>query len=123
VAGDAPPSNSGEHHMADSENTSREATSGDAEVLVPSETWTQEDAPVNAAPAVTEQTPFRDDQLLFFEGTMIRNELADAQADPEAARSLAARHWSRLLYDPNRPWRGQTPYPQIGVQKAEKQGR
>jgi hypothetical protein len=123
MADAAPPSNSGEHHMADSENTSSEETSGDADVLVPAETWTQEDAPVSAAPAVTEQTPFRDDQLLFFEGAPIRDELADAQADPEAARSLAARHWSRLLYDPNRPWRGQTPYPQIGVPTPDQQGR
>jgi hypothetical protein len=118
--------------MTESENTQTRdtqgetpsvAASGDAETLVPSESWTQEDAPVSAAPAVTEQTPFRDDQLLFFEGAQIRNELANAQADPEAARSLAARHWSRLIYDPNRPWRGQTPYPQIGVLKPDKQGR
>src|SRR5437764_13108413 len=90
-----------------------EPTSDAANVLVPAETWTQEAELTSAAPVATDQTPFRDDQLLFFEGTLNRNELADAQSDPEAARTLAARHWSRLLYSPNAPWRGRTPYPQV----------
>jgi hypothetical protein len=116
--------------MADAENTSmrdaqndaeREFTSEAGETLVPEETWTQEDAPLGAEPVATEQTPFRDDQLLFFEGDLMRNELADAQSDPEAARSLAARHWSRLLYDPNLPWRGRAPYPQVSMPKPGKQ--
>src|SRR5262245_31835136 len=102
--------------MAESENTpmgdaASESTSDAAESLVPAETWTQEGAFSVPEPAPAEGAPFRDDQLLIFEGGLIRNELADAQADPEAARSLAARHWSRLLYDPNAPWRGRTPYP------------
>ncbi len=114
--------------MAESETTpmgdaTSESTSDAAETLVPTETWTQEGASANAEPAPAEGTPFRDDQLLFFEGGLMRNELADAQADPEAARSLAARHWSRLLYDPNAPWRGRAPYPQISVPKPDKQGR
>jgi len=118
--------------MAESENRSmRDAQNDEAsefmseagEALVPAETWTEESVSSSAEPVVTDQTPFRDDQLLFFEGGLMRNELADAQADPEAARSLAARHWSRLLYDPHRPWRGQAPYPQIGVPKPDKQGR
>lgn len=104
-------------------DTTSESTSDAAEALVPEETWTQEDASVAPEPAPAEGTPFRDDQLLFFEGGLMRNELADAQADSEAARSLAARHWSRLLYDPNAPWRGRTPYPQIGVPKPDNQGR
>ena len=114
--------------MAESENTpmgdaTSESTSDAAEALVPTETWTQEGAPTNAEPVATDQTPFRDDQLLFFEGGLMRNELADAQADSEAARSLAARHWSRLLYDPNAPWRGRAPYPQVSQPKPDKQGR
>ena len=92
-----------------------------ATASVPAEMWTQEDAPTRPEPAPAADSPFRDDQLLFFEGDLMRNELADAQSEPDAARSLAARHWSRLLYDPNRAWRGQLPYPQISVPK--KQGR
>ncbi len=112
--------------MAESENTplgdaASASTSGGEESLVPVETWTQENAPAKVEPAPAEDTPFRDDQLLFFEGGLMRNELADAQADPEAARSLAARHWSRLLYDPNTPWRGRTPYPQVSQPKPDKQ--
>jgi hypothetical protein len=114
--------------MAESENTplsdaASESTSDAAETLVPTETWTQEGELSTPSPLAAEGTPFRDDQLLFFEGTLMRNELADAQADSEAARNLAARHWSRLLYDPNAPWRGRTPYPQISVPKPDKQGR
>jgi hypothetical protein len=106
--------------MAESENTptgniASEPTVGATEALVPTETWTQEGKLSTPGPIEAEGTPF--------EGDLMRNELADAQADPEAARSLAARHWSRLLYDPNAPWRGRTPYPQIGVPKADKQGR
>lgn len=112
--------------MAESENTpmgdaARESTPDDTEALVPAETWTQEGASPAPDPAPAEGAPFRDDQLLFFEGGLVRNELADAQADPEAARSLAARHWSRLLYDPNAPWRGRTPYPQVSQPKPDKQ--
>jgi hypothetical protein len=81
--------------------------------LVPAETWTQEAASTSVESTPADGTPFRDDQLLFFEGALMRNELADAQADPEAARTLAARHWSRLLYDPNLPWQGRAPYPQV----------
>jgi hypothetical protein len=114
--------------MAESENTpmgdaTSESTSDAAEALVPTETWTQEGELSTPSLVAPEGTPFRDDQLLFFEGGLMRNELADAQADPEAARSLAARHWSRLLYDPNAPWRGRAPYPQISVPKPDKQGR
>jgi hypothetical protein len=114
--------------MAESENTPMDDTmsgapSDGAEALVPAETWTEEGASGFPEPALATDSPFRDDQLLFFEGGLIRNELADAQADPEAARSLAARHWSRLFYDPNAPWRGRTPYPQVGVLKADKPGR
>jgi hypothetical protein len=92
-----------------------------AEALVPAETWTQEGEMAPSTPIEAEQTPFRDDQLLFFEGALIRNELADAQADPEAARGLAARHWSRLLYSPTAPWRGRSPYPQVNLPKPDKQ--
>jgi hypothetical protein len=113
--------------MAESESTptseaQNEALSdASAEALVPAETWTQEGEMATPAPAEAEQTPFRDDQRLFFEGALIRNELADAQADPEAARGLAARHWSRLLYPPSAPWRGRTPYPQVNLPKPDKQ--
>ena len=112
--------------MAESENTpmgdaASEAAPDTVEALVPAETWTQDDTPINVELAPAEQTPFRDDDLLFFEGGLIRNELAVAQADPEAARDLAARHWSRLLYDPNAPWRGRTPYPQVSQPKPDKQ--
>jgi hypothetical protein len=114
--------------MAESENTpmgdaASDSTPDAAEALVPAETWTEEGASANAEPVATDQTPFRDDQLLFFEGGLMRNELADAQGDSEAARSLAARHWSRLLYDPNAPWRGRAPYPQVSQPKPDKQGR
>jgi hypothetical protein len=114
--------------MAESENTSMgdaasEVAPDTAEALVPAETWTQDDSSMDVELAPAEQTPFRDDDLLFFEGGLIRNELAVAQGNPEAARDLAARHWSRLLYDPNAPWRGRTPYPQVGVPKPDKQGR
>jgi hypothetical protein len=114
--------------MAESENTpmgdaTSESTPDATEALVPAETWTEEGASANAEPAPAEGTPFRDDQLLFFEGGLMRNELADAQADSEAARSLAARHWSRLLYDPNAPWRGRAPYPQVSQPQPDKQVR
>jgi hypothetical protein len=89
-------------------------------MMVPTETVSEEPTPSAVVPYAAD-SPFRDDQLLFFEGAQIRNELADAQADPEAARSLAARHWSRLFYDPMRPWRGQTPYPQVSLPKPDKQ--
>jgi hypothetical protein len=56
-------------------------------------------------------SPFTEDRLLFFEGSPIRNELSEAQSDAAAARRLSARHWSRLLYNPNAPWRGNQPYP------------
>jgi hypothetical protein len=105
---------------SDSENT-EETDSASTAAPVPAETWTQEVTPASAATALPEGTPFRDDQLLFYEGALIRNELADAQADPEAARDLAARHWSRLLYDPNLPWRGRAPYPQVSPPKPGKQ--
>jgi len=72
-----------------------------------------EEAP--AGPADSEanraDTPFTDDWLLFFEDSNIRNELGEAQSAPDAARRLSARHWSRLLYDPHAPWRGNSPYP------------
>jgi hypothetical protein len=100
-----------------------ESTSDANQTLVPTETWTQEGELATPGPMAAEGTPFRDDQLLFFEGALIRNELADAQGDSEAARNLAARHWSRLLYDPNAPWRGRAPYPQVSAPKPEKQGR
>ena len=114
--------------MAESENTpmgdaASESIPDTPEALVPAEMWTQEGASAIPEPAPTADSPFRDDQLLFFEGALVRNELADAQADPEAARSLAARHWSRLLYDPNAPWRGRAPYPQVSVPKPDKQTR
>jgi hypothetical protein len=108
--------------MTESENNpASESTTGAAEALVPAEAWTEEGAPTSAAPTPIEQTPFRDDELLFFEGALIRNELADAQSEPDAARNLAARHWSRLLYDPNAPWRGRAPYPQVSQPKPDKQ--
>jgi hypothetical protein len=114
--------------MAESENTpmgdaASESPSDAAEALVPTETWTEEGALSIPSLAPAEGTPFRDDQLLFFEGGLMRNELADAQGNSEAARGLAARHWSRLLYDPNAPWRGRAPYPQVSVPKPDKQGR
>src|SRR5262245_11873853 len=89
----------GEHYMADSENTpmgdaTSESTPADAEALGLEETRTHEGAIPAPAPAPAEGAPLRDDHLLFFDGGLMRNELADAQADPEAARSLAARHWS-----------------------------
>jgi hypothetical protein len=62
------------------------------------------------APAIG---PFDATTLPHFDLSQVRDELDVAQADPEAARALAAKHWSRLLYDPNYPWRGQTPYPQM----------
>lgn len=55
--------------------------------------------------------PFHDDALLFFPGSYTRNEIEEAQSEGDAARRLGARHWSRLLYDPNAPWQGRTPYP------------
>jgi len=97
-----------------------DAAPGAAEALVPAESWTDDDSLLNVELAPAEQTPFRDDDLLFFEGGLIRNELAVAQGNPEAARDLAARHWSRLLYDPNAPWRGRTPYPQVSQSKLDK---
>ena len=114
--------------MTEPENTpmgdaASESTSDAAEALVPTETWTQEGELSPPSPVAQEGTPFRDDELLFFEGALIRNELADAQADSEAARNLAARHWSRLLYDPNAPWRGRAPYPQVSAPKPDTQGR
>jgi hypothetical protein len=114
--------------MTEPENTpmgdaASETTSDAAETLVPTETWTQEGELSTPRPIETDGTPFRDDQLLFFEGGLMRNELADAQRDSEAARNLAARHWSRLLYDPNAPWRGRAPYPQVSIPKSDKQGR
>jgi hypothetical protein len=114
--------------MTDPEHTpmgdaTSESTSDATEALVPTETWTQEGELSTPGPIEAEGTPFRDDQLLFFEGDLMRNELADAQGDSEAARSLAARHWSRLLYDPNAPWRGRTPYPQVSAPNSDKKGR
>src|SRR5690348_6159991 len=106
---------------SDNDDSAEETDPSSATASVPVETWTQEVAPTSAAPPAPEGTPFRDDQLLFYEGALIRNELATAQADPEAARDLAARHWSRLLYDPNSPWRGRAPYPQVSLPKSDKQ--
>jgi hypothetical protein len=116
--------------MAESENPPMGGAAGDAPVesttvesLAPVETWTQEGATTSVEPAPLEKTPFRDDERLFHDGALIRDELADAQSEPDAARSLAARHWSRLLYDPNAPWRGREPYPQVSIPKPDKQGR
>lgn len=67
-------------------------------------------APAAEAPATD---PFDATTLPRYDLSQVRDELDVAQADPEAARALAAKHWSRLLYDPNYPWRGQKPYPQM----------
>jgi hypothetical protein len=110
--------------MAESESTPPDDAPGEpatADALTPVETWTQEGVSTSVEPAPLERTPFRDDHLLFYDGALIRDELANAQSEPEAARNLAARHWSRLFYDPMRPWRGQTPYPQVSLPKPDKQ--
>ena len=112
--------------MAETENAPiSETTSASTpnSVEAPTEPQAHEGASASAALTPADGTPFHDDQLLFFDGAPIRNELADAQAEPAAARSLAARHWSRLLYDPNAPWRGRAPYPQVSAPKPEKPSR
>ena len=70
-------------------------------------------APAQAAP----ETPFDPTTLPDYDLSQVRDELEEVQAAPGAARELAARHWARLLHDPNYPWRGQQPYPQMPVAK------
>jgi hypothetical protein len=47
---------------------------------------------------VAPNSPFTDESKVLRDQTMIRDELSQAQASPEAARKLGGRHFSRLIY-------------------------